>query len=67
MSKDDFKKKEKKIWSRVPDGGLTQRKTGQPNIGRKITLILTFTRLCGKILPSHLLYAEDGVDTFSET
>jgi hypothetical protein len=38
MSKDNFKEKEKKIWSLVQDGGLT--------IGRKITEItLTFDRL----------------------
>jgi hypothetical protein len=46
LSKDNFKEKEKKNWSRVPDGGLTPGQTGRLTVGRKIKLTLTdFERL----------------------
>jgi hypothetical protein len=37
-TKDDFKEKENKNWSRVPDGGLTPAQTGQLTVRPKITL-----------------------------
>jgi hypothetical protein len=43
MSKDNFEEKEKKIWSRVPDGGLTPGQYGRLTVGRNITLTLTST------------------------
>jgi hypothetical protein len=42
---DNFKGKEKKNWSRFPDGGLTPGQTGCMTIGHEIIMTLTLSRL----------------------